>query len=157
MTTFKIRLYRSKQPGACKACRQPSYLRIGRQPHWRPIHPECYGLYPINQDPAAAAEAEANAIYTLHEILGITLTEPQRPAPTTYDMGPCTRCGVSTHRYGPGGRPFCNACSGDSAVPVAPIPFDPGGPCAWCGQPGIGITDDAYMHCRNHLWPPFRC
>src|SRR5882762_10288874 len=30
------------------------------------------------------------------------------------------------------------------------------GPCSWCGQPGIGITADAYLHCRTHMWPPFR-
>lgn len=122
MSTFKIRLYRSKQPGACKVCGQPSYLRIGLKPWWKPIHPECYDLYPINQDPAIAAEAEANAIYTLAEILGATLVKdvPREPGP---------------HK----------------AAPIRIVQ----GACAWCGQPGIGITSDTYIHCRAHLWPPF--
>lgn len=32
----------------------------------------------------------------------------------------------------------------------------PTGPCSWCGRPGFAITADSYMHCPNHLWPPYR-
>jgi hypothetical protein len=30
------------------------------------------------------------------------------------------------------------------------------GPCSWCGRPGVGITDDEFLHCVTHLWPPYR-
>lgn len=36
-----------------------------------------------------------------------------------------------------------------------PIPLR-AGPCSWCGQPGLGITEDAYFHCKIHMFRPYR-
>lgn len=120
MSKHVITLYRSKKPGKCPYCGEPTLWRLGRPPGWKVIHPECYGLYRLNEDPAAVAEAEANAIYALHKVLGVTLIESP----------PVDRRGASIHIQN--------------------------GPCSWCGQPGIGINADKYLHCRTHMWSPFR-
>src|SRR5439155_6686274 len=88
---------------------------------------------------------------------------------------PCRRCKLPTHWRTPRGaktHPNCDASPWDELTPeawaalvfdvalqlgavVSDEPIEPRdrnihivhGPCSWCRQPGIGITDDRYLHC----------
>lgn len=139
-------------PMPCRRCGQPS--------HWRTPQSTVNGVHPwCDSTPFERLSDDAfiDVLYGVVATVGAQMIRTERPAPTTYDLGPCVCCGATTHRYGAGGQAACNTCRGElTATFVAPTLYDPRRPCSWCGAPGLAINDDAYVHCPTHMWPPFR-
>jgi hypothetical protein len=108
------------------------------------------------------------------------------PARWEEPLKPCRACAIPTGWRTPRGSPVhpacvnrweqiqpadleaARACLTNALGPLEELdwPVDPDarwhpirwrhGPCSWCGRPGTGITEDTYLHCAAHMWPPYR-
>jgi hypothetical protein len=79
----------------------------------------------------------------------IAIGPVDNPLPVT---GPCSRCGTTTTRYGPAGRPICDQCRAEIAEPRAP-PRMPSQPDAHRSR--YLVYDSTCLYdSPGGLWPP---